>query len=174
MNFEQRASAVQWMKFPGVSPRGLQRETKMYKRGKCILVNLTITPGKKYTQEKVMKCLRCCITRRRENRKTAKPNLRKETNRNDYCIFKTLRVCLTLWNVNQYWGHSAFIYGQKCSYVVWCALCDMFWTHVRGCQSQMSPWIRTNTLTQLSQHEGTSKTIPICKALKNQVLWWGT
>ena len=74
----------------------------MYKRGKCILVNLTITPDKKYTQEKVMKCLRCCITRRGKNRKTAKPNLRKETNRNDYYIFKTLRVCVTLCNVNQY------------------------------------------------------------------------
>ena len=89
------------MKFPGVSPRGLYRESKMYKRGRCILVNLTITPGKKYRQEKVMKCPRFCIPRRGENR-SAKPNLRKETNRNEYSIFKTLRICVTLWIVNQY------------------------------------------------------------------------
>ena len=77
------------MKFPGVSPHGLYRESKMYKRGKCILVNLTITPGQKYRHEKVIKCPRCCILRRGENR-SAKPNVTKETKRNANSIFKRL------------------------------------------------------------------------------------
>ena len=50
----------------------------MYKLGRCILVKMTITPGKKYRKEKVMKCHLCCIPRRGENR-SAKPNLIKET-----------------------------------------------------------------------------------------------
>ena len=72
-DFEECASAEQWMKFPGVSPRGLERKSKMRKRGKCILVNLTITHGKKYRQE--MKSWSVLVAVFLEEGKTVAPNL---------------------------------------------------------------------------------------------------
>ena len=127
--FEERAVN----EIPGVSPRGLYRESKMYKRAKCILVNLTITPGKKYRQEKVIKCPRCCIPRRGENR-SAKPNVTKETKRNANSIFKRLDFA---WHFGcQSILRTKYVHLWTDVYLrLWCALCDMFCTRVRSCQT---------------------------------------